>query len=205
MQPFVQHTGIAAPLLREHVDTDLIIPKQFLKTLSREGLGRHLFHDLRFDDGGRERPEFVLNRPPYRQASILLGGGNFGCGSSREHAPWALLDFGIRCVLAPSFADIFFNNCLQNGLLPACAGREALAELAASGEPVTVDLPSQTVRQGDRTYPFAFPAHRKEALLKGLDAIGETEQALEAVRRFEAGREGPAPWLNRAPLERLQL
>lgn len=196
MEPFITLTGIAAPLLRANIDTDLIIPKQFLKTLKRTGLGRHAFFDLRYDDAGRERPDFVLNREPYRRATILLGGANFGCGSSREHAPWALADFGIRCVVAPSFADIFYNNCIQNGILPALVERSALEALAAYAGPIRVDLPDQTLRAGEFTYPFQIPAARKQALLLGQDEIGRTEASLAAVEAFERGREGTAPWLN---------
>lgn len=205
MQPFTQLTGMAAPLLRENIDTDLIIPKQFLKTLTRSGLGKHLFYDLRYDDEGQERPEFILNQAPYRQATVLLGGGNFGCGSSREHAPWSLLDFGIRCVLAPSFADIFFNNCIQNGILPGRVERPVLEHLARQTQPITVDLVTQTLTDGSSTWSFELPSHRREALLQGLDAIGQTEQALAGIQGFEAERATQTPWLNGAALPRLGL
>ncbi len=196
MTPFTTHTGIAAPLLMENVDTDLIIPKQFLKTLKRTGLGRHAFFDLRYDEDGRERADFVLNREPYRKATILLGGGNFGCGSSREHAPWALADFGIRCVIAPSFADIFYNNCIQNGILPALVERGTLEALAAYAGPVRIDLPEQTLKAGEFTFVFEIPPARKQALLGGLDEIGRTEECLPVVTAFEAAREATSPWLN---------
>lgn len=199
MERFTRLTGIAAPLLMPNIDTDLIIPKQFLKTLVRTGLGAHLFHELRFDAQGGERPGFVLNRTPYRQASILLAGPNFGCGSSREHAPWALLDFGIRCVVAPSFADIFHNNCFANGILPVqlpMASVEALGHL--SGE-LTVDLPGQWIGQGNSRFSFDLEPSRKTALLEGLDEIGRTEAVLPAIERFESLRREHAPWNLPAP------
>jgi len=196
MQPFTTHTGIAAPLLMANIDTDLIIPKEFLKTLKRTGLGRHAFHDLRYDEAGGERADFVLNRAPWREASILLGGANFGCGSSREHAPWALLDFGFRAVLAPSFADIFYNNCCQNGILPAIVGRDTLEALAAFEAPITVDLAAERISAGNRTFPFSIPPHRRQALLLGQDEIGRTERSFAAIAAFDAAREASSPWLN---------
>ena len=195
MEPFTIHTGIAAPLLRANIDTDLIIPKQFLKTLVRSGLGRNLFHELRYDAAGAELPDFVLNREPYRSASILLAGPNFGCGSSREHAPWALKDFGIRAILAPSFADIFFNNCFANGLLPVQLPLEAIEALAAVAGPLTVDLPAQQVRGGNFLFPFGIEPARKTVLLEGLDEIKRTEANLADIARYEARRRAEAPWL----------
>jgi 3-isopropylmalate/(R)-2-methylmalate dehydratase small subunit len=195
MDPFTTHTGIAAPLLRANIDTDLIIPKQFLKTLVRSGLGRNLFHEIRFDADGRERPGFVLNQAPYRGASILLAGPNFGCGSSREHAPWALKDFGIRAILAPSFADIFFTNCFSNGLLPVVLPMEAIEALTTVSEPLTVDLPAQQVRGGGHTFAFKIEPARKAVLLEGLDEIKRTEANLAAISAYEARRRQEAPWL----------
>jgi 3-isopropylmalate/(R)-2-methylmalate dehydratase small subunit len=195
MKPFTTLTGTAAPLLRANIDTDLIIPKQFLKTLVRTGLGKHLFFEVRYDEQGRERGDFVLNQPAYRQAEILLAGPNFGCGSSREHAPWALLDFGIRCVIAPSYADIFFNNCFSNGILPLCLPLADVEAIAAAGNPVTVDLPAQTVTAGGKAYRFDIEPARKTTLVQGLDAIGQSLASLPAIEAFEARRAQQAPWL----------
>ncbi len=195
MEPFTVHTGTAAPLLRANIDTDLIIPKQFLKTLVRSGLGRFLFQELRYDAEGRELPGFILNRPPFRQASILLAGPNFGCGSSREHAPWALKDFGFRVILAPSFADIFYNNCFANGLLPAVLPMAALEALATVAGPLTVDLPAQTVTGGGHQFAFDLEPARKQVLLEGLDEIKRTEANLADIAAFEARRRSSAPWL----------
>ncbi len=195
MEPFTILTGIAAPLLRANIDTDLIIPKQFLTTLVRSGLGRHLFDEARYDAEGRERPDFVLNRPRYRQASILLAGPNFGCGSSREHAPWALKDFGIRAILAPSFADIFYTNCFANGLLPLQLPMETIEALAAVEGPLTVDLPAQQVQGGGLSFAFAIEPARKAVLLEGLDEIRRTEANLADIAAFEGRRRQQAPWL----------
>ena len=195
MEPFTTLTGIAAPLLRSNIDTDLIIPKQFLTTLVRSGLGRNLFHEVRYDSEGRERPDFILNQAPYRQASILLAGPNFGCGSSREHAPWALKDFGIRAIFAPSFADIFFNNCFANGLLPVALSMAAIEALAAAPGPLTVDLPAQQVRGGGHTFAFDLEPARKAVLLEGLDEIKRTEANLADIIAYEARRRQEAPWL----------
>ncbi|WP_243300732.1 3-isopropylmalate dehydratase small subunit [Geothrix oryzisoli] len=195
MMPFTTLTGIAAPLLRANVDTDLIIPKQFLTTLVRSGLGRHLFDELRHDPEGREVPDFVLNREPYRNATILLSGPNFGCGSSREHAPWALLDFGIRCVVAPSFADIFFNNCFSNGVLPVVLPAETIARLAAEAGPLTVDLSTQTVSGSGCGFRFEIEAARKAALLEGMDEIKRSEANLSEIEAYETRRRVEAPWL----------
>jgi 3-isopropylmalate/(R)-2-methylmalate dehydratase small subunit len=195
MEPFVTLTGIAAPLLRANVDTDLIIPKQFLTTLVRSGLGRNLFYEVRYDNEGRERPDFILNQAPYRKASILLAGPNFGCGSSREHAPWALKDFGIRAILAPSFADIFYTNCFANGLLPVQLPMEAIEVLAAVDGSLTVDLPAQQVRGGGHTFPFDLEPARKAVLLEGLDEIKRTEANLADITAYETRRRSEAPWL----------
>ncbi len=194
MQPFTVLTAVAAPLPLANVDTDKIIPARFLKTIARTGLGKNLFDTLRFDAAGQERPDFVLNTEPYRHAQILIAHENFGCGSSREHAPWALLDFGITCVIAPSFADIFHNNCFKNGILPVRLPRaqcDALMEDSRLGgnARVTVDLPRQLVlRPSGEELPFTIDPHRKHLLLEGLDEIGETLQRASAIAAFEARR-----------------
>ena len=195
MDPFTVLTGIAAPLLRVNIDTDLIIPKQFLKTLVRSGLGQYLFQEVRYDTEGRERPDFILNQAPYRTASILLAGANFGCGSSREHAPWALKDFGIRAILAPSFADIFYTNCFSNGLLPVQLPMEVVEALAAVKTPLTVDLPAQEVRGGGLSFAFDIEPARKAVLLEGLDEIKRTEVNLPDITAYEIRRRQEAPWL----------
>jgi len=195
MEPFTTLTGIAAPLLRANIDTDLIIPKQFLKTLVRSGLGQHLFHEVRYDSEGRERPDFILNQAPYRGASILLAGPNFGCGSSREHAPWALKDFGIRAILAPSFADIFYTNCFSNGLLPVALPMAAIETLATVEGPLTVDLLVQRVRGGDHSFAFDLEPTRKAVLLEGLDEIRRTEANLADIAAYETRRRKEAPWV----------
>jgi 3-isopropylmalate/(R)-2-methylmalate dehydratase small subunit len=201
MDKFETLTGVAAPLPLINVDTDMIIPKQFLKTILRSGLGKNLFDEMRYDDAGDEIPDFVLNRPAYRNAQILVAGENFGCGSSREHAPWALLDFGVRAIIAPSFADIFHNNCFKNGILPIVLPPEqvdALMEDARNGENarLTVDLENQTVTGADgTTYPFAVDAHRKRCLLDGLDDIGLTMEKAPAIDAFEAQAGQARPWV----------
>jgi 3-isopropylmalate/(R)-2-methylmalate dehydratase small subunit len=201
MDKFETLTGVAAPLPLINVDTDMIIPKQFLKTILRSGLGKNLFDEMRYDDAGDEIPDFVLNRPAYRNAQILVAGENFGCGSSREHAPWALLDFGVRAIIAPSFADIFHNNCFKNGILPIVLPPEqvdALMEDARNGENarLTVDLENQTVTGADGTsYPFAVDAHRKRCLLDGLDDIGLTMEKAPAIDAFEAQAGQARPWV----------
>ena len=202
MQPFTHLDGRAAPLAIANLDTDQIIPKQFLKTVDREGLGKGLFYDLRFDGEGRERPDFVLNQPAYAGASVLVAGDNFGCGSSREHAPWALLDFGIRCVIAPSFADIFFNNCFNNGLLPLVLPedqvRVLMDEAKGGNHLVSVDLEAQTVvSPSGKRFTFEIDPGRKEKLLKGLDAVGETLQHADDISRFEDRRKLGQPWMER--------
>jgi 3-isopropylmalate dehydratase small subunit len=200
VKPFTRLDSRAAPLGLANVDTDQIIPKQFLKTVEREGLAKGLFYDFRFDEAGREKSDFVLNRPEYRAASILIAGDNFGCGSSREHAPWALMDFGITCVISSSFADIFHNNCLNNGLLPVVLKPqevEALMEEAKGGNHVfTVDLETQTVSapSGAR-FRFEIDPDRKHKLLEGLDAIGETLQHAAAIDVYEMKRALAQPWL----------
>jgi 3-isopropylmalate/(R)-2-methylmalate dehydratase small subunit len=203
MTPFTVLTAIAAPLPMINVDTDMIIPKQFLKTIRRSGLGSALFFDMRYDEDGRERADFVLNREPWRRAGILIAGDNFGCGSSREHAPWALLDFGIRCVIAPSFADIFYNNCFKNGILPVVLSRaevDRLLRLVVT-EPaaeITVDLENRVVRlPGGGTLAFEVDPFRRHCLLHGLDDIGLTLQKAAEIDTFEARQKAELPWLFR--------
>jgi 3-isopropylmalate/(R)-2-methylmalate dehydratase small subunit len=201
MEAFTTLTGIAAPLPAANVDTDKIIPARFLKTIKRTGLGVHLFDTLRFDETGAERPEFVLNREPYRRAEILIAHENFGCGSSREHAPWALLDFGIRCIIAPSFADIFHSNSFKNGILPIALPREVcdqLMEDARLGENarVTIDLERQVVvRPNGEEIAFEIDSFRKHLLLEGLDDIGQTLQHGGAIDRYEIGQAAEQPWM----------
>ncbi len=201
MQPFTVLTGIAAPLPMANVDTDKIIPARFLKTIKRTGLGVHLFDTLRFDGNGAERPDFVLNTEPYRHAEVLIAHENFGCGSSREHAPWALLDFGIRCVIAPSFADIFHTNCFKNGILPIALPREVCDQLMedarmGSNARLTIDLPRQVVvRPNGEEIPFAVDALRRHLLLNGLDDIGQTMQRAPAINAYEARLRQQAPWM----------
>jgi 3-isopropylmalate/(R)-2-methylmalate dehydratase small subunit len=203
MQPFTTLDAKAAPLDLANLDTDQIIPKQFLKTVDREGLGKGLFYDLRFDGEGKAKPDFVLNDPRYAGAGVLIAGDNFGCGSSREHAPWALLDYGIRCVIAPSFADIFYGNCFQNGLLPIALPEDAvkaLMEEAKGGNHVfSVDLAAQTVTSpSGKPFHFEIEASRKEKLLGGLDAIGETLARKTDIDAYEARHAMAQPWLERA-------
>jgi 3-isopropylmalate/(R)-2-methylmalate dehydratase small subunit len=199
--PFTTLAGIAAPLPLANVDTDKIIPARFLKTIARTGLGRNLFASLRHDEQGRERPDFVLNQEPYRRAEILIAFENFGCGSSREHAPWALLDFGIRCVIAPDFADIFHNNCFKNGVLPVRLPRavcERLMEDARMGANarLTVDLERQVVvRPSGEEIPFEIDPFRRHLLLNGLDDVGQTLQHAAAIASFEARQKAAQPWL----------
>jgi 3-isopropylmalate dehydratase small subunit len=203
MTPFDRITAVAAPLTLANVDTDQIVPKQFLATTGRSGLARALFHDMRFDADGQPRPDFVLNQPAYAGTGILIAGANFGCGSSREHAPWALADFGIRCVIAPSFADIFHINCFNNGMLPVtleAAAVEALAAQALGGNHVfTVDLEACTVTAPDGTvHGFAIDPARREKLLRGLDDIGTTLAVAGAIDQWEARDRLMRPWLARA-------
>ena len=195
MQPFTSHTGLAAAMLQANLNTDLIIPKQFLKTIHRRGLGLHLFNDLRYREDGSENPDFVLNREPGRSATILLAGPNFGCGSSREHAPWALLDFGIRAVLAPSFADIFATNAVKNGILPGLITPEVLAALAAHAGELTVDLTANEVRAGAQVFAFRTDPWARTTLLEGLDEVGETLRGIQRVEAFEQARQSTTPWL----------
>ncbi|MEL7137779.1 MAG: 3-isopropylmalate dehydratase small subunit [Pseudomonadota bacterium] len=204
MEPFGKLTGVAAPLPLINIDTDMIIPKQFLKTIKRTGLGVNLFSEMRYDADGNEIADFVLNRPAYRGAEILVAGDNFGCGSSREHAPWAIKDFGIRCVIAPSFADIFFNNCFKNGILPIALPQEEVDKLMGDAErganaTLTIDLEAQTIERPDGgTIAFDIDPFRKHCLLNGLDDIGLTMEREDAISAFEAKRRQATPWLDTA-------
>ena len=201
MDAFTTLTGIAAPLPLANVDTDKIIPARFLKTIKRTGLGVHLFDTLRYDAEGNERPEFVLNREPYRRAEILIAHENFGCGSSREHAPWALLDFGIRCVISTSFADIFYNNCFKNGILPITVSQDDLDKLfddarRGANATLTVDLEAQEIRGPDGgVVRFDLDPFRKHCLLNGLDDIGLTMEKAPAIATYESKAAESRPWL----------
>ena len=203
MQKFTKLTGVAAPMDAINVDTDQIIPKLHLRTIKRTGLGKVLFDELRFNPDGTEKPEFVLNRAPYRDAEILVAGDNFGCGSSREHAPWALLDFGIRCVISTSFADIFYNNCFKNGILPITVSADELQALMADASDrenpmLTVDLHAQEItRPNGATVRFQIDEFRRECLLDGLDDIGLTMQKVEMIDVFEKTQRERQPWLYR--------
>ena len=203
MKPFIRLDAKAAPLPLANIDTDQIIPKQFLKTVEREGLSRGLFYDFRFDEAGAEKPDFVLNQPAFKDAGVLVAGDNFGCGSSREHAPWALMDFGITCVISTSFADIFYNNCFQNGLLPVVLQpqevEQLMGEARGGNHMVTVDLESQTVTSpSGAVFSFQIDPARKHKMLNGLDAIGETLQRGADIDVYESRRALDQPWMERA-------
>ena len=201
MEKFDKLTGVAAPMPLVNIDTDMIIPKQFLKTIKRTGLGANLFDEMRFDRDGNEIEDFVLNQPQYRDAEILVAGDNFGCGSSREHAPWALLDFGIRCVISTSFADIFYNNCFKNGILPIVVSPEDHEKLMDDAErgsnaKLTVDLENQTITGPDGgEISFEVDAHKKHCLLNGLDDIGLTLEKAASIDSFEAQLSADRPWV----------
>jgi len=201
MEKFTKLTGVAAPLDMINVDTDMIIPKQFLKTIKRTGLGKSLFFEMRYDDDGNENPDFVLNRPAYRKAQILVAGDNFGCGSSREHAPWAILDFGIRCVVSTDFADIFYNNCFKNGILPIKLPAEDVDKLMedamrGANATVTVDLEAQEITGPDGgTIHFDIDPFRKHCLMGGLDDIGLTLQKADKIAAYEQKTKAARPWL----------
>jgi 3-isopropylmalate/(R)-2-methylmalate dehydratase small subunit len=201
MEKFTSVTGVATPLEIMNVDTDMIIPKQYLKTIKRTGLGSGLFAELRYREDGSENPDFVLNKPAYRNSKILVALDNFGCGSSREHAPWALLDFGIRCVISTSFADIFYNNCFKNGILPVKVSSQDLAKLMDDAKrgpnaTLTVDLEAQEILGPDGgVVPFEIDPFRKHCLLHGLDDIGLTLQKAESIAAFEAKASAERPWL----------
>ncbi len=201
MDKFTTLTGVAAPMPLVNVDTDMIIPKQFLKTIKRSGLGANLFDEMRYDREGNEIADFVLNQPAYRDAELLVAGENFGCGSSREHAPWALLDFGIRCVIAPSFADIFFNNCFKNGILPIALPQEQVDILMKDAEKganarISVDLEAQTITSSEgHVISFDIDPFKKHCLLNGLDDIGLTMERVDDIGAFEARQTEARPWL----------
>lgn len=201
MDKFTKLSGIAAPMPLVNIDTDMIIPKQFLKTIKRSGLGVNLFDEMRYDDDGQEIEDFVLNKSQYRNAEILIAGENFGCGSSREHAPWAIKDFGIKCVVSTSFADIFFNNCFKNGILPIALPQEqvdALMKDAEKGENarVEVDLEAQTISTSDgETFSFEVDAFKKHCLLNGLDDIGLTMAKEGSISVYEENRAQSFPWM----------
>ena len=201
MDSFNTLTGIAAPMPLVNIDTDMIIPKQFLKTIARTGLGKNLFDEMRYTQDGAEIPDFVLNQPAYRKAEIIVAGDNFGCGSSREHAPWALLDFGIRSVISTSFADIFYSNCFKNGILPIVLPPEAVAHLMddarkGANARITVDLPSQTVTASDgTTFGFEIDPFKKHCLLNGLDDIGLSLEKAASIDAFEKGAAMLRPWV----------
>jgi len=200
MDKFDKLIGVAAPLPIINIDTDMIIPKDYLKTIHRTGLGKGLFAEMRFDENGAENPDFVLNKPAYRNASLLVAGDNFGCGSSREHAPWALLDFGIRCVISTSFADIFYNNCFKNGILPIVVSPDELEKLMddagrGANATISVDLEAQEIRGPDGgVIHFDIDAHRKHCLLNGLDDIGQTLEKAPSIDAFEARARETRPW-----------
>jgi 3-isopropylmalate/(R)-2-methylmalate dehydratase small subunit len=199
MEKFTTLTSVAAALPLINIDTDMIIPKQFLKTIERTGLGKSLFFEMRFDLSGKEISDFVLNKPAFKNAQILVALDNFGCGSSREHAPWALADFGINCVIAPSFADIFYNNCFKNSILPIVLPLDQVNELMEfaklENNSITIDLPKQEVRAGNKIYKFEVDPFRKHCLIEGLDDIGLTLQKEQKISEFEKGNAKLTPWL----------
>ncbi len=198
MDKFTTLQGIAAPLPIVNIDTDMIIPKQFLKTIKRTGLGVSLFYEMRYDTEGKLIEDFILNTKPYDNSKILVAGDNFGCGSSREHAPWSLKDFGIRCVISTSFADIFYNNCFQNGILPIVVNAEELDRLmSAAGSQLefNIDLPNQSIQVGNHSINFDIEDHRKERLLQGLDDIGITLGYKEDISSYESNKKTQKPWL----------
>ena len=201
MDKFTKLRGVAAPLNMINIDTDKLIPKQFLKTIKRTGLGKHLFNEMRFNEDGSEKQDFVLNKSAYREASIIVAGDNFGCGSSREHAPWALLDFGIKCVISTSFADIFYNNCFKNGILPIVVNKQQLDQLMDDAENganavLDVDLEAQElVRPSGEKVTFEIDEFRKHCLINGLDDIGLTMEKEENIDNFEKRRAAEQPWV----------
>ena len=201
MEKFDKHRGVAAPLNMINIDTDKLIPKQFLKTIKRTGLGKHLFNEIRFNADGSENEDFVLNKPAYREASILVAGDNFGCGSSREHAPWALLDYGVKCIISTSFADIFFNNCFKNGILPIVVSKEELDQLMddadnGANSVLDIDLENQHIgRPNGEKINFKIDEFRKHCLINGLDDIGLTMQKQSNIDDFEKKREAEKPWI----------
>ncbi len=202
MEPFIRHTGIAAPLDRANVDTDAIVPKQFLRKIDRVGFGKHLFHEWRFSDyqGTTENPDFILNKSPYRNATVLLARDNFGCGSSREHAPWALSDYGFKVIIAPSFADIFYNNCVKNGMLLVPLKSNQVDQLfnfveTTEGAQISAELETQTITTIGQSFKFEINPFAKECLLKGLDQIGWTLQFDQKIKEYEEKNKQTKPWL----------
>lgn len=201
MDKFNHLRGTAAPMDMINIDTDMIIPKQYLKTIKRTGLGKHAFAEMRYNADGSENPDFVLNKPQYRNAQVIVAEDNFGCGSSREHAPWAIKDFGIRCVIAPSFADIFYNNCFKNGILPIALPQEQVDVLMKDAEKgsnarMIVDLEAQTVTTSDgESFPFEVDSFKKHCLLEGLDDIGLTMEKADAIAEFETRAAAERPWV----------
>ena len=201
MDKFTKLRGVAAPLNMINIDTDKLIPKQFLKTIKRTGLGKHLFNEMRFNEDGSEKQDFVLNKSAYREASIIVAGDNFGCGSSREHAPWALLDFGIKCVISTSFADIFYNNCFKNGILPIVVNKQQLDQLmddAENGANAVLDVnleAQEIIRPSGEKVTFEIDEFRKHCLINGLDDIGLTMEKEENIDNFEKRRAAEQPWV----------
>ncbi len=201
MEKFKTLTGVAAPMNKINVDTDMVIPKQFLKTIKRSGLGKNLFYEMRYDEDGSENPDFILNKTAYRNATILIAGDNFGCGSSREHAPWAILDFGIRCIISTSFADIFYNNCFKNGILPIKVSKEHLDKLMDDAEhgsnaKLSVDLQNQIVMRPDGgKITFNVDPFKRHCLMHGLDDIGLTMENKSKIENFENRKKILHPWL----------
>ena len=199
MEKFNILKSIPANLPMMNVDTDMIIPKQFLKTIKRSGLGKSLFFEMRYDEQGKKVDNFVLNKEPYNKSSILLAGKNFGCGSSREHAPWALLDFGIKCVISPSFADIFYNNCFKNGMLPIVLDQKQLEELieySERKEDIEINLPEQKIKLGNKIISFEIDAFKKKCLLDGLDDIAFSMEKSEKISSYEKNTQKNKPWMN---------
>ena len=199
MKKFNTLKGVPANLPMINVDTDMIIPKQFLKTIKRTGLGKSLFFEMRYDDNGKENREFILNKEPYNNSTILLAGKNFGCGSSREHAPWALLDFGIRCVISPSFADIFYNNCFKNGMLPIILEEKKIEELTQYSERkenIEINLTNQEIFFGNKRIQFEIDAFKKKCLLNGLDDIAMSLEQSEKISSYEDKIKKNKPWIN---------
>lgn len=198
MQRFTTLTSIPAAMRIINIDTDMIIPKQFLRTIKRTGLASGLFYEMRFDEQGNKKHDFVLHREPYNKSTILIAGENFGCGSSREHAPWALLDFGIRCVIAPSYSDIFFNNCFKNGILPIILSHKQVEELMSRADDkldITINLPDQKIMAGNTVYDFDIDAFRKHCLINGLDDIGLTLEKESFITTYEDNRTKQRPWV----------
>lgn len=198
MTPFKTLTSIPAALRIMNIDTDMIIPKQFLRTIKRTGLAAGLFYEMRFDEQGNKKPDFILHREPYTKSTILIAVENFGCGSSREHAPWALLDFGIRCIIAPSYSDIFFNNCFKNGILPIVLPQAQVEELmnrADDKQDITINLPDQKIVAGNSVYDFEIDAFRKHCLINGLDDIGLTLEKETFISTYEENRSKERPWV----------